>query len=69
MMWHVVSAEPGGLPQSRAVKSREAAVQASYEMLDKPWDVRHVIEPGGRFINRAELDQHYDGGRFSARTS
>jgi hypothetical protein len=35
MMWHVVFAEQGGLPKSRAVKSREAAIQAACELLAK----------------------------------
>ena len=64
MMWHVVFGEPGGLPQSRAVRSREAAIQVACELLDKYCDVRRVIEPSGRFIDRAELEEHYDGGRF-----
>jgi len=64
MMWHVVFAEPGGLPKSRAVKSREAAIQAACELLAKSSDVRRIIEPSGTFIDRAELDEHYDGGRF-----
>jgi hypothetical protein len=64
MMWHVVFAETGGLPQSRAVKSRDAAIQVACELLDRSNDVRRVIEPNGRFIDRAELERHYDGGRF-----
>ena len=64
MMWHVVFAEPGGLPQSRAVRSREEAIQIACELLEKSCDVRRVIEPSGRFIDRAELDRQYDGGRF-----
>jgi hypothetical protein len=64
MMWHIVFAEPGGMPQSRAVRSREEAIQIACELLDKAYDVRRVIEPSGRFIDRAELDDIYDGGRF-----
>lgn len=64
MMWHVVFAEHGGLPQSRAVRSRDAAIHAACELLDRSFDVRRVIEPCGRFIDRAELEEHYDGGRF-----
>jgi hypothetical protein len=64
MMWHVVFAEQGGLPTSRAMKSREAAIQAACELLAKSSDVRRIIEPSGTFIDRAELDEHYDGGRF-----
>ena len=62
MMWHVVFAEQGGLPKSRAMKSREAAIQAACELLAKSSDFRRIIEPGGTFIDRAELDEHYDGG-------
>jgi hypothetical protein len=43
MMWHVVFAEQGGLPKSRAVKSREAAIQAACELLAKSSDVRRII--------------------------
>ena len=64
MNWHVIFAEHGGLPQSRATKSREAAIQAACELLAKSCDVRRVIERSGAFIGRAELDEHYDGGRF-----
>lgn len=53
MMWHIVFAEPGGMPQSRAVRSREEAIQIACELLDKAYDVRRVIEPSGRFIDRA----------------
>jgi hypothetical protein len=64
MMWHVVYAEPGRLPQSRAAKSREAAIQAACELLAKSYEVRRIIEPNGAFIEQAELDAHYDEGRF-----
>jgi hypothetical protein len=64
MMWHVVYAEPGRLPQSRAARSREAAIQSACELLAQSYDVRRIIEPNGAFIGRAELDAHYDEGRF-----
>ena len=63
-MWHVVFAEPGQLPRSRAARSRDAAITIACELLAQSIDVRRVIEPGGSFIERAELDQHYDLGRF-----
>jgi hypothetical protein len=58
MMWHVVFAERGGLPQSRASRSRDAAIQSACELLSRAWDVWRVIEPNGAFIERAELDEH-----------
>jgi len=64
MMWHVVSAEHGGLPRSRAAKSRDSAIHVACELLHQSYDVRRVIEPNGSFIDRAELDAHYDEGRF-----
>jgi hypothetical protein len=64
MMWHVVFAEPGGLPQSRAARSRDAAIRVACELLSQSCDVRRVIEPNGSYIERAELDEHFDGGRF-----
>jgi hypothetical protein len=64
MMWHVVYAEAGQLPRSRAARSRDAAIHAACELLAQGADVRRVIDPRGAFIERAELDEHYDGGRF-----
>ena len=64
MMWHVVFAEPGQLPRSRAARSRDAAIRAACELLAQACDVRRIIEPDGGFIERAELDAHYDDGRF-----
>jgi len=64
MMWHVVFAEPGQLPRSRAARSRDAAIHAACELLAQACDVRRIIEPSGGFIERAELEAHYDHGRF-----
>jgi hypothetical protein len=64
MMWHVVFAEPGTLPTSRAARSRDSAIQLACELLHQAYDVRRVIEPSGAFIERQELDEHYDEGRF-----
>ena len=64
MIWHVVFAEPSGLPQSRGVRSRDAAIRVACELLDQSYDVRRIIEPSGTFIERAELNAHYDQGRF-----
>jgi hypothetical protein len=64
MMWHVVFAERGGLPQSRAARSRDSAIRVACELLSQSRDVRRIIEPNGSFIERPELDEHFDGGRF-----
>ena len=64
MMWHVVFAERGGLPQSRAARSRDLAIRIACELLSQSCDVRRVIEPNGSFIERVELDEHFDSGRF-----
>ncbi len=64
MMWHVVFAEPGKLPKSRAAKSRDAAIQMGCELLHQSYDVRRIIEPNGSFIERTELNAHYDDGHF-----
>ena len=64
MLWHVVFAEPGQLPRSRAVRSRDAAIHAACELLAADWDVRRILEPNGSTIERTELDAHYDDGRF-----
>jgi hypothetical protein len=64
MMWHVVFAERGGLPRSRAARSRDLAIHAACELLSLAYDVLRVVEPNGAFIERAELDEHFDGGRF-----
>ena len=63
-MWHVIFAESGRLPQSRAARSRDAAIKAACELLAHSYDVRRILEPNGRSIERAELDEHYDQGRF-----
>ena len=63
-MWHVVFAEFGRLPQSRAARSRDAAIKAACELLAHSYDVRRILEPNGMSIERAELDEHYDQGRF-----
>lgn len=63
-MWHVVFAEPGRLPQSRAARSRDAAIHVACELLAESVDVRRILEPNGLSIERAELDGHFDEGRF-----
>ena len=56
MMWHVVFAESGRLPRSRAARSRDSAIQTACELLHQSFD--------GAFIERPELEAHYDEGRF-----
>jgi len=68
-MWHVVFAEPGRLPQSRAARSRDAAIHVACELLAQSYDVRRVLGPSGSSIERAELDGHYDEGRFPGLTA
>jgi hypothetical protein len=63
-MWHVVYAESEGFPKSRAARSRDAAIQAACELLNLSFDVWRVIAPNGLVIERSELDEHFDGGRF-----
>ena len=63
-MWHVIYAEPGQLPRSRAARSRDAAIHTACELLAEGCDVRRVLEPHGNSIERTELDGHYDAGRF-----
>jgi hypothetical protein len=63
-MWHVVFAEPGRLPQSRAARSRDAVIHVARELLAESYDVHRILDPNGMSIERAELDGHYDEGRF-----
>jgi hypothetical protein len=63
-MWHVVFAEHGRLPQSRAARSRDHAIQVACELLSQSLDVRRILEPNGCSIERAELNEHYDQGKF-----
>jgi hypothetical protein len=63
-MWHVVFAEPGRLPQSRAARSRDHAIHVACELLSQSVDVRRILEPNGHCIEPAELNEHYDQGRF-----
>ena len=64
MMWHVVFAEHGGLAQSRAARSRDSAIHVACELLSQSYDVRRIVEPNGSFIERPELEAHFDKGRF-----
>ena len=64
MMWHVVFAEREGRVQSRAARSRDTAIHVACELLSQALDVRRILEPNGKSIERSELDEHYDEGRF-----
>jgi hypothetical protein len=63
-MWHVVFAEAGQFPRSYAARSRDTAIQTACELLAEDCDVRRILDPNGGSIERAELDEHYDAGRF-----
>ena len=63
-MWHVVFAEAGQLPCSRAARSRDTAIHTACELLSNGYDVRRIVAPDGRSIERAELDEYYDAERF-----
>ena len=63
-MWHVVFAEPGLLPQSRAARSRDDAIRIACELLARSYDIRRILPPIGQAIERAEIEAHYDKGRF-----
>ncbi len=64
MMWHVVFAEPGQLPLSRAARSRDAAIQSACELMAQGCDLRRILEPHGQTIERVELQGHFDAGLF-----
>jgi hypothetical protein len=63
MMWHVVFAEQGRLPELRAARSRDHAIQVACKLLSQSFDFRRILEPNGRSIDRRELNEHYDYGR------
>jgi hypothetical protein len=64
MMWHVVFAGHDGRVQSRAARSRDSAIHVACELLSESCDVRRIVEPNGASIERPELDEHFDEGRF-----
>jgi hypothetical protein len=64
MIWHVVFAERDGLVQSRAARSRDSAIHLACELLSQSCDVRRIVEPHGASIERPELNEHFDEGRF-----
>jgi hypothetical protein len=60
MVWHVIYEDRDSRVKSRAARSRDLAC----ELLKDSYDVRRAIGPDGLVIDRAELDGHYDEGRF-----
>ena len=54
-MWHVVFAEPGQLPQSRAARSRDAAIHVACELLAADYDVRPRKSPNRKLVDRSLL--------------
>jgi hypothetical protein len=64
MIWHVVFAERDGPVQSRAARSRDSAIHLACELLSQSCDVRRIVEPHGTSIERPELNEHFDEGRF-----
>jgi hypothetical protein len=64
MIWHVVFVERDGLVQSRAARSRDSAIHLACELLSQSCDVRRIVEPHGASIERPELNEHFDEGRF-----
>jgi hypothetical protein len=64
MIWHVIHKDRDGRVQSRAARSRDLAIHTACELLQQSYEVRRVIEPNGSVIDRAELEAHYDEGRF-----
>ena len=49
---------------SRAARSRDYAIHVACELLSQSCDVRRILEPHGASIERPELDEHFDDGRF-----
>jgi len=64
MIWHVIYEDRDGRVQSRAARSRHVAIHVACELLKQSYEVRRVIEPDGSMLERAELEAHYDEGRF-----
>jgi hypothetical protein len=64
MIWHVIHEDRDGRVQSRAARSRDLAIHMACELLQQSYEVRQVIGPNSSVIERAELEAHYDEGRF-----
>jgi hypothetical protein len=64
MIWHVIFEDHDGRVQSRAARSRDLAIHMACELMQQSYEVRRAIGPDGSMIERAELEAHYDEGRF-----
>jgi hypothetical protein len=64
MIWHVIYEDQDGRVQSRAARSRDAAIHMACELLQRSYVVRRAIGPDGSTIERVELEAHYDEGHF-----
>jgi hypothetical protein len=64
MIWHVIHEDRDGRVQSRVARSRDLAIHMACELLQQSYEVRRMIGPNGPVIARAELEAHYDEGRF-----
>ena len=64
MIWHVIYEGMDGRVQSRAARSRVLSILMACELMEQSHEVRRVIGPEGSIIERAELEAHYDQGRF-----
>jgi hypothetical protein len=63
-MWHVVFEDKSGRIESQVARSRDAAIQTACELMKLTFVVRRALGPGGVTIEQAELEEHYDEGRF-----
>jgi hypothetical protein len=64
MIWHMIHEDRDGRVHSRGARSRDLAIHMACELLQQSYEVRRVIGPNGSVIERAELEAHYDEGRF-----
>jgi hypothetical protein len=64
MIWHVIYEDRDGRVQSRTARSRDLAIHMACELLQQAYELRRAVGPDGSMIERAELEAHYDKGRF-----
>jgi len=64
MIRHAVYPDREAGIQSRAARSRDLAIHMACELLQRSYKVRRAIGPDGAIIERAELEAHFDEGRF-----
>jgi hypothetical protein len=63
-IWHLIYEDKDDGVQSSAARSRDLAIRTACKLLQQSYEVRRVIGPDGAVIERAELEAHYDEGRF-----